>query len=67
MVAFKRSMNYGKEGGNIMPTKPTQVQIDAGKQKLNPRDVLRVVIQETPELRDAAISAGVVKKVEREM
>lgn len=47
-----------------MPTKPTNEQIEAGKKKLDPRDVLRVVIQETPELRDAAIAAGVVKKVE---
>lgn len=47
-----------------MPTKPTKEQIEAGKKQLDPRDVIRVVIQETPELRDAAIAAGVVQKVE---
>mgnify|MGYP004445352945 CR=1 FL=1 len=47
-----------------MPTKPTKDIIDAAKVKMNPKDVMRVVIQETPELRDAAIAAGVVKKVD---
>lgn len=49
-----------------MPTKPTPEQIEAGKQKLDPRDVLRVIIQDTPELRDAAISEGVVNVAESE-
>lgn len=48
-----------------MPTKPTSEVIEASKHKLNPRDVVRVVIQETPELRDAAIAAGVVKVKEQ--
>ena len=66
MDVFKHSMNYGKERENTVPTRPTSEQIEAGKQKLDPRDVLRVIIQETPELRDAAISAGVVNTVETE-
>lgn len=49
-----------------MPTKPSKELIEAGAKDLNPRDVLRVVIQETPELRDAAISAGVVTPLTKE-
>lgn len=46
-----------------MPTKPTKQAIEAGKKVLNPKDVVRTIIQETPELRDAALAAGdVVKK-----
>lgn len=45
-----------------MPYKPTKEVIEAAKVKLNPLDVVRAVIAETPELRDAAIAAGVVVK-----
>lgn len=47
-----------------MPTKPTPEQIEAGKKKLDPRDVMRVIFQETPELRDSAIADGVIEKKE---
>lgn len=45
-----------------MPTKPTKAVIDAAKRKLNPRDVLRVVINETPELHDALKDQDFVRK-----
>lgn len=49
-----------------MPTKPEKKVIDACKVKLNPKDVVRVVMQETPELRDAALAAGVIVKEKEE-
>lgn len=46
-----------------MPTKPTKEMIERGKKSLNPKDVLRVVIQETPELRDAMLAKGLVEEI----
>lgn len=47
-----------------MPKKPTKEQIEAGKKNLDPKEVLEVVINETPELRDALLAAGLVEKVD---
>lgn len=46
-----------------MPSKPTKEVIDAYKKELNPKDVLRVIINETPELKNALLSKGLVKEV----
>lgn len=45
-----------------MPSKPTKEVIDAYKVKLNPKDVLRVIINETPELKTAMLEKGLVKE-----
>lgn len=47
-----------------MPKKPTEKVIEACKKKINPRDVITAIFSETPELRDAAVSAGVIKEVD---
>ena len=46
-----------------MPRKPDQTTIDAAKAKLDPREVLQVIINETPELRDALLEQGLVEEV----
>lgn len=46
-----------------MPKKPDQSVINAAKAKLDPREVLQVVINETPELRDALLERGLIKEV----
>lgn len=46
-----------------MPVKPTKEQIEAGKKRLNPKDVLTAVIASTPELREPMIAAGLVKEI----
>lgn len=45
-----------------MPSKPTKDVIDAYKVKLNPKDVLRVIINETPELKQVMLEKGLVKE-----
>lgn len=57
-----RSCSERKEG--TVPTKPDQTVIDAAKVKLEPREVLEVVINETPALRDDLLKAGLVEEVE---
>ena len=47
-----------------MPRKPDQTTIDAAKAKLDPREVLQVIVNESPELRDALLERGLVKEVE---
>lgn len=47
-----------------MPTKPTQEVINASKKKINPKDVVRAIINETPILRENALKAGVVFETE---
>ena len=47
-----------------MPRRPDQTTIDAAKAKLDPREVLQVIINETPELRDALLKQGLVEEVE---
>ena len=47
-----------------MPRKPDRFTIDAAKAKLDPREVLQVIINETPELRDALVERGLVKEVD---
>lgn len=51
-----------------MPTKPSAVELGAHKaMQQNPnfaKDVLRAIINETPELSDALLKAGLVKEVE---
>lgn len=46
-----------------MPRKPTKETIDAAKAKLDPREVLQVIINETPELREALVEKGLVEEV----
>ena len=49
-----------------MPQMPTREVLEAGKAKLNPRDVLEAVINDMrdPELEDKLVAAGVAVKVE---
>lgn len=47
-----------------MPTKPSSEVINAAKVKLDPREVLEVVINETPTLRGELLKAGLVEEVE---
>lgn len=47
-----------------MPAKPSSEVINASKVKLDPREVLEVVINETPALRDDLLKAGLVEEVE---
>jgi hypothetical protein len=47
-----------------MPRKPSKEEIDAAKNKLDPKAVVEVIINETPELKDALLNAGLVVEVE---
>ena len=47
-----------------MPKKPTQQEIEAGKKNLDPKQVLEVIINETPELKQALLDAGLVEEVQ---
>lgn len=47
-----------------MPRKPDSTTIDAARAKLDPREVLQVIVNETPELRDALLDRGLVKEVD---
>lgn len=47
-----------------VPTKPAAEVLNAAKVKLNPKEVLEVVINETPELREDLLKAGLVEEVE---
>lgn len=49
-----------------MPRKPTQEVIDAAKAKLDPREVLQVIISETPELRNALVDAKLVTEIKED-
>ena len=49
-----------------MPTKPSKEIIDACKSKLDPRDVISVVINETPELSQAIRESGIFDQEEEE-
>ena len=44
-----------------MPTKPMKEIIEAGKKKLDGREVLQVIINETPELKTSLVEAGILK------
>ena len=46
-----------------MPKQPDKTTIEASKKKLDPRAVLSAVINETPELRDALVAAGLVEEI----
>lgn len=46
-----------------MPKKPEKEIIEAGKKKLDPRAVLEAIINETPDLRDALLQAGLVEEI----
>lgn len=46
-----------------MPKQPDKITIEASKKKLDPRAVLSAVINETPELRDALLKAGLVEEI----
>lgn len=47
-----------------MPRKPDSTTIDAARAKLDPREVLQVIVNETPELRDALLEKDLVKEVD---
>ena len=49
-----------------MPKKPDKMTIDASKKKLDPKAVLSAVINETPELRDALLEAGLVEEIKED-
>lgn len=46
-----------------MPKKPEKKVIEASKKNLDPRAVLSAVINETPELKDALLQAGLVEEI----
>lgn len=64
MVERQRSRNCSERKGTAVPTKPTSEVINAAKVKLDPREVLEVVINETPALRDDLLKAELVEEVE---
>lgn len=47
-----------------MPRKPDSTTIEAARAKLDPREVLQVIVNETPELREALLERGLVKEVD---
>ena len=51
-------MTYGRVRVITVPTKPTSEVINASKTKLDPKDVVNVLFNETAELKDAAVSEG---------
>lgn len=64
MAERQRSRNCSERKGTAVPTKPTIEVINAAKVKLDPREVLEVVINETPALRADLLKAGLVEEVE---
>ena len=46
-----------------MPKKPEKNIIEASKKKLDPKAVLSAIVNETPELRDALLQAGLVEEI----
>lgn len=58
------SRNSSESEVNTVPTKPSSEVINAAKVKLDPREVLEVVINETPALREDLLKAGLVEEVE---
>ena len=46
-----------------MPKIPDKFTIEASKKKLDPHAVLSAIINETPELKDALLAAGLVEEV----
>lgn len=64
MAERQRSRNCSERKGATVPTKPTSEVINASKVKLDPREVLEVVINETPAMRDDLLKAGLVEEVE---
>lgn len=46
-----------------MPKQPDKKTIEASKKNLDPRAVLNVIINETPELRDALLKEGLVEEI----
>lgn len=58
------SRNSSESEVITVPTKPSSEVINAAKVKLDPREVLEVVINETPALRDDLLKAGLVEEVE---
>lgn len=51
-------MTYGRVRVTTVPTKPTAEVINASKIKLDPKDVVNVLFNETAELKDAAVAEG---------
>lgn len=49
-----------------MPIKPTKEVIEASKHVMDPRDVIRAIFNEVPELGRAAVEAGVMHEVKKE-
>lgn len=46
-----------------MPKQPDKLTIEASKKKLDPKAVLSAVINETPELKEALLKAGLVEEI----
>jgi hypothetical protein len=46
-----------------MPTKPSQEVIEACRRAIDPREVMEVVINETPLLRQSLLSAKLVEEI----
>lgn len=49
-----------------MPKQPDKLTIEASKKKLDPKAVLSAIINETPELRDALVAAGLVEEIKQD-
>lgn len=49
-----------------MPKKPDKQTIEASKAKIDPRAVLSAIVNETPELRDALLQAGLVEEIKED-
>ena len=64
MAERQRSRNCSEGHWTTVPIKPKSEVIYADKVKLDPREVLEVVINETPAMRDDLLKAGLVEEVE---
>lgn len=51
-------MTCGRVRVITVPTKPTTEVINASKIKLDPKDIVNVLFNETAELKDAAVAEG---------
>lgn len=49
-----------------MPKIPDKYTIEASKKKLDPKAVLSAIINETPELCDALLAAGLVEEIKED-
>lgn len=49
-----------------MPKKPDSITIEASKKKLDPHAVFTVIINETPELREPLLAAGLIEEIKED-